>query len=195
MNRYGKIAQRHWARWLPRQYAAISDPESFFTTLGEEVARQIDDLTDELVGEIKQSDSYLAHVGRLFAARAIAEELIVPQRVLPDPELVADDQDNVLSESGKRPVVVDRDHTFWAEVNAEQQERIHGPATGLATARVRNVDAPQATYSARCPGPCRSSGQRGACLMLWRGRRRTAPAGRVRLSLVRIRLSRFLRRT
>ena len=91
MNRYGKIAQRHWARWLPRQYAAISDPESFFTTLGEEVARQIDDLTDELVGEIKQSDSYLAHVGRLFAARAIAEELIVPQRVLPDAELAADD--------------------------------------------------------------------------------------------------------
>lgn len=77
MNRYGVIAQRHWARWLPRQYAAISDPESFFTTLGEGVARQIDDLTDELVGEIRQSDSYLAHVGRLFAARAIAEELVL----------------------------------------------------------------------------------------------------------------------
>ncbi len=48
VNRYGVIAQRHWARWLPKQYAAISDPESFFTTLGEEVARQIDDLTDDL---------------------------------------------------------------------------------------------------------------------------------------------------
>jgi hypothetical protein len=75
MNRYGVIAQRHWARWLPSQYAAISDPESIFTALGEEAARQIDDLTDELVGEIRRSDSYLAHVGRLFAARAIAEEL------------------------------------------------------------------------------------------------------------------------
>jgi hypothetical protein len=79
VNRYGVIAQRHWARWLPRQYAAISDPERFFTTLGEEVARQIDDLTDDLTGEIRQGDSYLAHVGRLFAARAIAEELILPQ--------------------------------------------------------------------------------------------------------------------
>jgi hypothetical protein len=85
VNRYGVMAQRHWARWLPRQYAAISDPERFFTTLGEEVARQIDDLTDELVGEIRQSDSYLAHAGRLFAARVIAEELILPQRVLLDP--------------------------------------------------------------------------------------------------------------
>jgi hypothetical protein len=31
------------------------------------------------------------HVGRLFAARAIAEELILPQRVLPEAELAADD--------------------------------------------------------------------------------------------------------
>ena len=85
MNRYGVIAQRHWARWLPRQYAAIGDPDRFFTALGEEVARQIDDLTDELVDEIRQADSYLAHVGRLFAAHAMAKELILPQRVLPAP--------------------------------------------------------------------------------------------------------------
>jgi hypothetical protein len=128
MNRYGVIAQRHWARWLPKQYAAIIDPDSFFTTLGEKVAREIDDLTDELVGEIKQSDSYLAHVGRLFAARAIAEELILPQRVLSDPELAADDQDDTSEGRGKRPMVVNRDHPSWAEVDAEWQERIHGPA-------------------------------------------------------------------
>jgi hypothetical protein len=134
MNRYDVIAQRHWARWLPRQYAAISDPESFFTTLGEEVAQQIDDLTDELVGEIQQSDSYLAHVGRLFAARAIAEELVVSQRVLPDPELAADDnqddQVGVKPECGERPMVVDRNHPSWAEVNAEQQERANDPWPG-----------------------------------------------------------------
>ena len=134
MNRYGVIARRHWARWLPRQYAAISDPESFFTTLGEEVARQIDDLTDELAGEIRQGDSYLARVGRLFAARAIAEELILPQRVLPEAELAADDdqddQEDVRPERGERPVVVDRDHPSWAEVNAEQQERASDPESG-----------------------------------------------------------------
>ena len=91
MNRYGVIAQRHWARWLPGQYAGISDPESFFTALG--------------------------------------EELTLPQRVLPDPELAADNQDDVPPGSGERPMVVERDHPSWAEVNAEQQERIHGPAT------------------------------------------------------------------
>ena len=58
-----------------------------------------------------------------------AEELVLPQRVLPDPELAADNQDYVPPESGERPMVVERDHPSWAEVNAEQQERIHGPAT------------------------------------------------------------------
>jgi hypothetical protein len=134
VNWYGVIAQRHWVRWLPKQYAAIGDPESFFTTLGEDVARQIDDLTDELVGEIRQSDSYLAHVGRLFAARAIAEELILPQRVLPEAELAADDdqheKEDVKPECGERPVLVDRDHPSWAEVNAEQQERTNDPESG-----------------------------------------------------------------
>ena len=35
MNYYGEMAQRHWARWLPRQYAAIEDPDSFFARPGE----------------------------------------------------------------------------------------------------------------------------------------------------------------
>ncbi len=131
MNRYGVMAQRHWARWLPRQYTAISDPESFFTTLGEEVARQIDDLTDELAGETGSGDSYLARVGQLLAARAIAEELILPQQVLTEAELTADDdqddQEDMGPERGERPVVVDRGHSAWAEVNAEQQERASDP--------------------------------------------------------------------
>jgi hypothetical protein len=134
VNRYGVMARQHWARWLPRQYAAIGDPDSFFTTLGEEVARQIDDLADDLAGEIGQGDSYLARVGQLVAARALAEELILPQRVLPRAEQAADDeqghQENVKSAPGERPVVVDRGHPSWAEVNVEQQERAHDPEPG-----------------------------------------------------------------
>ncbi len=134
VNRYGVMARQHWARWLPRQYAAIGDPDSFFTTLGEEIARQIDDLTDDLADEIGQGDSYLARVGQLVAARALAEELILPQRVLPQAEQAADDeqghQENVKPERGERPVVVDRGHPSWVEVNAEQQERAHDPEPG-----------------------------------------------------------------
>lgn len=125
------MAQRHWARWLPGQYTAIGDPESFFTMLGEEVARQIDDLTDELAGETGQGDSYLTRVGQLVAAWAIVEELILPQRVLPEAELAADDdQEDVKPDGGERPVVVDRGHPSWADVNAGQQERASDPEPG-----------------------------------------------------------------
>lgn len=124
VNRYGMMAQQHWARWLPRQYAAVGDPERFFTTLGEEVARQIEDLADELAVEIGQDDSYLVRLSRLVAARATAEELILPQRVLAQAELAADDgQEDVNPERGERPVIVDRNHPSWAEVDAEQHER------------------------------------------------------------------------
>jgi hypothetical protein len=134
VNWYGVMALRHWARWLPEQYAAIGDPESFFTMLGEEAARQIDDLAGKLASETDQGDSYLARVGLLVAARAIAEELILPQRVLPQPEQKAedeqDDQGDVEAERGDRPVVVDRGHPSWAQVNAEQHERASGPGAG-----------------------------------------------------------------
>ena len=65
-------------------------------------------------------------MGRLFAARILAEELILAQRLLPDPGPAADDrgEDGAPPGSGERPMVVDRNHPLWAEVNAEQQERI-----------------------------------------------------------------------
>lgn len=131
VNRYGVMAQRHWACWLPRQYAAIGDPERFFTLLGEAAARQIEDLADELAAETGQGDSYLARVGQLLAARTLAEELILPQWVLPQAEQAADDeqddQEDVEPERGERPVVVDRGHPSWAEVDAEQHERANDP--------------------------------------------------------------------
>ena len=86
MNRYGTMARSHWARWLPQQYAAISDPDSFFSAIGQEAARQIDELTTELAGDGQPGEDYLARAGRLAAARSQAEEIVLPQQVLPPPE-------------------------------------------------------------------------------------------------------------
>lgn len=36
MNQYGAIAQQRWKRWRPATYAAIGDPGTYFTKLGEE---------------------------------------------------------------------------------------------------------------------------------------------------------------
>jgi len=125
MNRYGVMARAHWARWLPQRYATISDPDSFFSTLGQETARQIDQLAAELAGGDQPGEGYLEKAGRLTAARSQAEEIILPQQVLlpPESETSEDPEENgPATASGDRPLVIDRSHPLWAEVNAEQQE-------------------------------------------------------------------------
>ena len=125
MNRYGVMARAHWARWLPQQYAAISDPDSFFSTLGQETEQHIDDLAAELAGDDQPGEDYVAKAGRLTAARSQAEEIILPQQILlaPEPEMSEDPEETGPSgASGERPLVIDRSHPLWAEVNAEQQE-------------------------------------------------------------------------
>jgi hypothetical protein len=126
MNRYGLMAQRHWARWLPQRYATIQDRDSFFSTLGQETARQIDELAGQLAGDDQPGEGYLAKAGRLTTARSQAEEIILPQQVLPVPEPETsqdpEQEEDLPAGSGDRPLIVDRSHPLWAEVNAEQEE-------------------------------------------------------------------------
>lgn len=87
-------------------------------------------LAEELAGDDQPGEGYLAKAGRLTAARLQAEEIINHgngSRTPPGDE--DEDEDGELITDVERPVVVDRDHPSWAEVNAEQQERIHGFAT------------------------------------------------------------------
>ena len=129
MNRYGLMAQRHWEQWLPQRYATIGEPDSYFSTLGQEVAQRIEDLTVELAGDDRPGEEYLAKAGRLTAARSRAEEIVLPERVLlaPEPESSESPEDSSpLPASLALPEVVDRSHPAWAEVNAEQTEREQG---------------------------------------------------------------------
>ena len=116
MNRYGAMARSHWARWLPQQYAAISDPGSYFSEIGQEAARQIDELTTELAGDGQP-------------ARGQAEEIVLPQQILPPPESGASEDPEANDPppaSTQRPLVIGRGHPMWAEINAEQEERLQG---------------------------------------------------------------------
>lgn len=169
MNRYGAMARRHWARWLPQQYAAIGDTEGFFTTLGEDVARQIDDLTGTLAGDDRPGEGYLAQVRRLTMARMVAEEIILRDRVLPDPEPGAsgdlDDEDNgdendKPSLGRERPMVVGRNHPSWAEVDAEQQSS-HRPRRLLARIPPRRHPCHQARRMGLAPGAWRALALQG----------------------------------
>lgn len=86
MNQYAAMAERHWRRWLPSRVAAMDDPSSFFSDLGEDAAEQIEDLTAELAGDDPPGETYMEKVGRLNMARLRAEELVLPETVLLPPE-------------------------------------------------------------------------------------------------------------
>ena len=131
MNHYGATAQRHWERWLPERYAAIQDPGSFFSNLGEEVARQIADLALDLAGDDPPGEDYLVKVGRLNMARLQAEEIVLREQVFLPPEPGADpDADDQAEETPAdqqaASMIVDRSHPLWEEVNAEQEELAKG---------------------------------------------------------------------
>jgi hypothetical protein len=90
MNYYGSMARQHWARWLPQQYAAIEDPGSFFSDLGNRASDQIAELADQLAGDGSPAEGYLDRVGRLGQARRQAEEIVLAQMILLEPEPGAD---------------------------------------------------------------------------------------------------------
>src|ERR1700761_6390516 len=74
MNYYGAMARRHWARWLPGQYAAIEDQDSFFEDLGNRASDLIAELADQFAGDMPPGEGYLDRAGRLGQARRQAEE-------------------------------------------------------------------------------------------------------------------------
>src|ERR1022692_4284170 len=86
MNRYGLMAQKHWAQWLPARYVQIEDPDSFFSDLGRLTAERIDSLALDLAGDDQPGEGYLGKAGRLGQARRQAEEVILAELILLDPE-------------------------------------------------------------------------------------------------------------
>lgn len=86
MNQYGEMARSHWARWLPSRFATIEDPRSFFTRLGEEAAGRISDLAYQLAGDDQPGEGYLGKAGRLGEARHRAEQIVLAEMILLEPE-------------------------------------------------------------------------------------------------------------
>jgi hypothetical protein len=114
LNYYGELVRKQWEGCLPEVYQQIRDPGVFFAVLGEVIAQRIDEHAGYLAGDDQPGEGYFAKVGRLTAARDRAKE-----RVLSEYLLLPPDED--------RPAVVDRSHPSWAEVDAEQRERLGEP--------------------------------------------------------------------
>jgi hypothetical protein len=114
LNYYGELARRQWECCLPDAYQQIRDLGAFFAVLGEVIAHRIDEVADYLAGDDQHGEGYLAKVARLTAARDHAQEQVLAEYLLLPPDEV-------------RPTVVDRGHPSWAEVDAEQRERLGDP--------------------------------------------------------------------
>jgi hypothetical protein len=85
MNHYGDLARTHWATYRPRQYREISDPETFFTVLGEQISDEIAALTALLEGQAPAGETFLAKIGRLNMAKLTAQEQVL-RETLPSAE-------------------------------------------------------------------------------------------------------------
>ncbi len=128
MNQYGAMAQRHWSRWLPGRVAAMDDPNSFFSTLGDEVATEIEALTVDLAGDDPPGEDYLTKLGRLNMARLQAEERVLAERVLLTPEPGTDSEQDepetaTPAEGRWVPLVEDPDDPWWQQAAQEETSR------------------------------------------------------------------------
>lgn len=129
MNHFGTRAMEHWRRWLPARYDTIPDPEEFFEDLGQQVQTEIAQLSTQLAGEDPAGESYLDKVGRLNMARAQAEEIVLRERVLLEPEPAADPEakdtgagEELPSEStgGWTPLIEDAASPYWQQVRERE---------------------------------------------------------------------------
>jgi hypothetical protein len=127
MNHYGLMAQKHWRRWLPRRYSEIQNPQSFFSTLGEEVSQAIGDLAPDLAGDSPPGETYLSRTGRLTAARRQAEEIVLREQVLlePEPEVSGDpaeDQEASRNDGTLIPGEIRPGDPMWDQISRDRED-------------------------------------------------------------------------
>lgn len=81
MNRYALLALSHWQTHAPARCAALEDPTSFFETLGNTAAAQIQVLSDRLEQDLPRELAYLNRVAQLRAIQKQAEEQVLSELV------------------------------------------------------------------------------------------------------------------
>jgi len=81
MNQLGSSARNYYRDYLPGQYASISDPQEFFTQLGQRLELDVTSLALALAGPDIPEETYLQKVGRLNMARSQAAEQVLAEQV------------------------------------------------------------------------------------------------------------------
>ena len=77
MNRFGQQMLQHYQDHRPQELATLTDPQSHFTRLGQQLEQSIEDLARDKAGQAPPQESYLQRVRRLTTARAEAESEVM----------------------------------------------------------------------------------------------------------------------
>lgn len=88
MNRYGQMLYDHYRQHHPDLLATLTDPTSYFSTLGEEAEATISRLRDDLLGKQQPDENLERYRQRSYQARRQAEELVLDELLnqpTPDP--------------------------------------------------------------------------------------------------------------
>ena len=114
-----------WPWFGPPWYEQVEDLDAYLAAYWCALHLPTAELAELLAGDDPPGEGYLAKAGRLTAARHQAREIISYEYGPPASEDEdVDDEDDGPTPDGDRPVVVDRGHSSWAEVDPEQRERI-----------------------------------------------------------------------
>ena len=97
MNEFGRYAENAWRLMAPDRYAALTDPNHFFSMMGKEAESRMRMVWEQLQGPDPVGETYLEKVGRLNMARLQAEETVLAEYLTP-PEPNQDDEDDLDSD-------------------------------------------------------------------------------------------------
>ena len=92
MNKYGAQAMAHWKTHAPQRFQNLDDPTRFFTEIGEEIQAAVTSHRDEILGPPRPNETAEAYRLRSYQALTAAEELVLDDHHLLQPETTEQDE-------------------------------------------------------------------------------------------------------
>jgi hypothetical protein len=97
VNHYGQLAMEHWRAHRPDAFAALTNPNTYFQRLGEEIQAAITSLRDDLLSQV--GNSTMADIGpRARQAQVTAEEVVLAELLWRPAEPAPSQPDSLLDE-------------------------------------------------------------------------------------------------
>lgn len=114
MNSYGLTAMQVWQRHAPARVAAMSDPTSYFTDLGEQIAQEVSEIATALETDLPTTLTYLERVGQTATIQKQAEEAVMadlvygPLQIDPTGEDLAEQLEMILGQLPTAAMIEDQ---------------------------------------------------------------------------------------